>query len=80
LVSRLIDLNLIQEKNVFHWNLTTLGGFSMKYIYLDLLNENIVYLRKYIWKTKVPLKLRNFIWFLDRKVILRIDNLAKRKW
>jgi hypothetical protein len=49
-------------------------------MYLDILNGNIVYLRKYIWKIKVPLKIRIFMWFLDRKVTLTIDKLAKRKW
>ena len=29
---------------------------------------------------KVPLKIRIFMWFLYRKVILTKDNLAKRNW
>ena len=29
---------------------------------------------------KVPLKIKIFMWFLHRKVILTKDNLAKRNW
>jgi hypothetical protein len=49
-------------------------------MYLDLLNDQTVYLKKYIWKIKVPLKIRIFMWFLHRKVILTKDNLLKRNW
>jgi hypothetical protein len=49
-------------------------------MYLDLIDDNTKYLRKYIWKIKVPLKIRIFMWFLHRKVILTRDNLAKRNW
>ena len=49
-------------------------------MYEDSLNGNTVDLRKYIWKIKVPLKIRIFMWFLHRKVILTKDNLKKRNW
>jgi hypothetical protein len=49
-------------------------------MYLDYLNGHTDYLRKYIWKIKVPLKIRIFMWFLHRKVILTKDNLIKRNW
>jgi hypothetical protein len=49
-------------------------------MYLDLLNDDTKYLKKYIWKMKVPLKIKVFMWFLHRKVILTKDNLARRNW
>jgi hypothetical protein len=36
-------------------------------MYLDLLKGHIVYLNKYIYTLKVPLKIRIFKWFLHRK-------------
>jgi hypothetical protein len=48
--------------------------------YLDLLDDDTKYLKKYIWKMKVPLKIKVFMWFLHRKVILTKDNLVKRNW
>jgi hypothetical protein len=44
------------------------------------MNGHTVFLRKYIWKIKVPLKIKIFMWFLYRKVILTKDNLAKCSW
>jgi hypothetical protein len=44
------------------------------------MNGHTVFLKKYIWKLKVPLKIRIFMWFLHRKVLLTKDNLAKQKW
>jgi hypothetical protein len=49
-------------------------------MYLDLLNGNTAYLEKYLWKMKVPLKIKIFMWFLHRKEILTKDNLATRNW
>ena len=80
LVQRLMDINLNEENDEFVWDLTASGVFSVKSMYLDYLNGHTVFLRKYIWKMKVPLKIKIFMWFLHRKVILTKDNLRKRNW
>jgi hypothetical protein len=46
-------------------------------MYVDKMNYQMVFLRKYIWKMKVPLKIKIFMWFLHQKVILMKDILAK---
>jgi hypothetical protein len=39
----------------------------------DLLNDNIVYLHKYLWKMKVLLKTKIFMWFIQwKEILLRI--------
>jgi hypothetical protein len=68
------------EKDNFVWSLTNSGEFTLKSLYLDLLNDDTKYLKKYIWKMKVPLKIKVFMWFLHRKEILTKDNLIKRNW
>jgi hypothetical protein len=35
---------------------------------------------KWIWKAKIPLKIKNNLWQLFRHAILTRDNLKKRKW
>ena len=80
LVNRLMNVNLSNSQDVFVWNLTSSGVFTVKSMYLDLLNDQPQYLRKYIWKMKVPLKIKIFMWLLNREVILTKDNLAKRNW
>jgi hypothetical protein len=52
--------------------------FLVKSMYLDYMNGHAKCLRKYIWKTKVPLKIKVFMWFFHRKVILTKDNLVRR--
>jgi hypothetical protein len=71
---------LTEDPDVFVWKLTTNGVFSVKSMYTDMMNGHTVFLRKYLWKIKVPLKIKIFMWFLYKKVILTKDNLAKRNW
>ena len=49
-------------------------------MYLDLINDQPKCMHKFIWKMKVPLKIKFFMWLLHRKVILTKDNLIKRNW
>ena len=73
-------VQLSDEKDLFVWRLTTNGLFMVKSMYEDLMSDHTPYLRKYLWKVKVPLKLRIFMWFLSNKVLLTKDNFAKRNW
>jgi hypothetical protein len=74
LVTRLINSHLNDEPDIFKWHLTTTGLFTVKSMYADCINENTIFLKKYLWKIKVPLKIRNFMWFLYNKMILTKDN------
>jgi hypothetical protein len=78
LVQRLMSVKLIDEPDHFKWRLTAYGIFSVKSLYADFLNDHTKYLQKYLWKMKVPLKIRIFMWFLHKKVMLTKDNLLKR--
>ena len=80
LVQCLISIQLSQDDDSFKWNLTESGLFSVKPMYADLMNGHTRFLRKYLWKLKVPLKIKIFMWFLHRKVLLTKDNLARRSW
>ena len=48
LVERLMDVNLSNEKDIFCWKLTSSGVFTVKSMYLDILDDQTKYLRKYI--------------------------------
>jgi hypothetical protein len=80
LLHRLIDAQLETHDDEFRWWLTQTGKFMVKSMYLYLLNDNTVYLHKYLWKMKVHLKTKIFMWFVQRKEILTKDNLFKRNW
>jgi hypothetical protein len=77
---KLIDVQLNDTADLFRWELVPSGIYSVRSMYLDLLNGNTGYLHKYLWKMKVPLKIKIFMWFVHRKEILTKDNLVKRNW
>jgi hypothetical protein len=73
-------VNLNEENDRFVWSLATNGLFTVKYpMYEDLMNDHTPFLRKYLWKVKVSLKIKIFMWFLSNKVLLTKDNLAKHR-
>jgi hypothetical protein len=47
---------------------------------LALISDNRVKLNSMIWKLKLPLKIKIFLWYLERGVILNKDNLIQRNW
>jgi hypothetical protein len=73
-------ISLSDENDAFMWRLTTFGSFLVKSMYPDYMNGHTIFLRKYIWKLEIPLKVHIFMWFLHKKVILTKDNLARRNW
>jgi hypothetical protein len=80
LCNRLILVHLNDEPDRFVWKLTKSGIFTVKSMYEDLMNYHEHFPTKYLWKLKVPLKIKIFMWFLRRKVLLTRDNLIKRQW
>jgi hypothetical protein len=40
----------------------------------------VVLIAEYIWKVKIPEKIRIFMWLVEQKAILTKDNMIKRKW
>ncbi|WVZ85896.1 hypothetical protein U9M48_032754 [Paspalum notatum var. saurae] len=47
---------------------------------LTEVQDGVVPRNSILWKLKIPLKIRIFLWYLRSGVILTKDNLAKRKW
>ena len=80
LASRLPTLELSQERDAFRGNFDQTCVFTVKSHYLGLIHQDIPNLNKRIWKLKTPLKIKKFLWYLKRGVILTKNNLAKRNW
>ena len=80
LVRRLMEVNLSDVLDTLQWKLSRSGVFSVKSMYTDLINTGTIPRTVHIWKVKVPLKIKVFMWFVHKGVILTKDNLAKRNW
>jgi hypothetical protein len=80
LVARLANINLTDEGDEFKWSLDPTGIFSVKTHHLALIYQNVPNTNKKVWKSKLPLEIKFFLWFLKRGVILTKDNLAKLNW
>jgi hypothetical protein len=47
-------------------------------MYLYLLNQHAPFRYKFILKLKISLKIKIFFWYLQRRIILTKDNLARK--
>ena len=78
--SRIDHINLTADDDEFRWNLTHSRRFTVKSHYRFLITCAVPNTNKCLWKLKAPLKLKVFLWYLRRGVVLTKDNLAKRNW
>jgi len=78
LVARISNVELVEGSDYFRWSLTKSGLFSVRSMYLYLIDTQTPFRHRKIWKIKIPLKIKIFLWFLQRGVVLTKDNLAKK--
>jgi hypothetical protein len=71
-------LNADRDRVVWDWEKS--GKFSVKSTYKQLCSHECGPSFKNLWKAKIPLKIRIFMWLVFQNVILTKDNLVKRKW
>jgi hypothetical protein len=45
-----------------------------------MMQENRIIDKCLVWKLRLPLKIKIFLWYLKKGVLLTRDNLIKRKW
>jgi hypothetical protein len=76
----LISIHLTDRLDIFKWSLNSNGQFSVNLMYQAFIDTNIVPNNSYLWKIRIPLKIKVFLWLLYREAILTKDNLVKRNW
>jgi hypothetical protein len=77
-VGSILTIQLNEHHDSFIW--TASRNFSVKNMYNDLVKRNGIHFNCCTWKAKIPLKIKIFLWYLRKGVILTKDNLAKRQW
>lgn len=80
LVSRLAQISLTSENDRLKWTLTASRVFTVRSMYRVLINNGIILNNKFIWKLKLPLKVKIFVWYLLKGVVLTKDILVKHNW
>jgi hypothetical protein len=54
--------------------------YSIKSMYTHLCRVDVAEPNKKIWKAKIPLKNKIFMWLIHQDAILTKNNLLKRNW
>jgi hypothetical protein len=49
-------------------------------MYLALINNGFVDTNRKMWRVRIPLKIKIFMWYVYKGVVLTKDNLAKHNW
>jgi hypothetical protein len=80
LVSRLLQVQLSEGKDLIRWNLNSTGVFTVQSMYRVVINNGNVFRHKLIWSLKLPPKIKNFLWYLVKGVVLTKENLLKSNW
>jgi hypothetical protein len=80
LVRRMLHVRLNTQVDVFIWNLHQNGQYTVNSLYMALINNGVVHMNKQLWKLRVPLKIKIFMWYMRKEAILTKYNLARRNW
>jgi hypothetical protein len=80
LVTLLINVNLIDAEDSWEWKLGKNSVFSVKSMYNDLMIAEQVPVASPIWKLKIPLKIKVFMWYLTKGVTLTKYIFLQRNW
>jgi hypothetical protein len=76
----LTSLVLTDNLDSIFWSSNENKIFSTKSIYRWLERNLAGSHNKWIWKAKVPLKIKVFLWQLCQDAILTRENMCKRNW
>ena len=62
------------------WTLIADICFFVKSLYGSLAAVDLNFLQKFLWKFKVPAKIKVFLWLVNRMSILTRDSLLRKGW
>jgi hypothetical protein len=49
-------------------------------MYLALINNGPIIINNIICRVNIPLKIKIFMWYMYKEVVLMKDNIARRNW
>jgi hypothetical protein len=66
LVAKIVNAQLIDKRDTFMWSLKQNGQFTVRSMYNALIAHLPAPRKNMIWKLKMPLKIKIFIWYLQK--------------
>ena len=78
--SMLTSVALSSGRDTPRWKFTKSGKFSVKSLYEKLSSVGPYRSFKQLWKAKIPLKIKIWLWLIWHNAIATKDNMKKRKW
>jgi hypothetical protein len=78
LVARVVHISLNDVQDKFVWDLLQNGNFTINSMYKAIIVDTHVIHIMMLWKLKIPLKIKIFMWYLKRGMVLTKDNLARQ--
>ena len=73
-------VTLNEERDEIKWTLDKKGVYTVKSFYRHLIENGVKYPHLYMWKIKMPPRIKVFMWLALRKSTLTKDNLIRRGW
>jgi hypothetical protein len=80
LATQLDGVCLNDNKDNVIWKWTPSRQFTVKSVYMHLTRDENGETYKEIWKAKIPLKIKIFIWMVAQSAILTKENMISRNW
>jgi hypothetical protein len=72
-------VQLTEEKDKMKWKIGASSQFRVKDLYLQLRAVGS-FPQNFLWKTKIPIKVRIFLWLMINCSVLTKNNLLRRGW
>jgi hypothetical protein len=71
---------LVPEDGIPVWDWNKNGLFSVKSVYKDISSAGIDRSFKHLWKAKIPLKIKVWLWLIWHNAIGTKDVMLERGW
>jgi hypothetical protein len=77
---KLDNVTLVPEDDIHVWDWTKSGLFTVKSVYKDISSLGIDRSFKHLWKSKIPLKIKVWLWLIWHNAIVTKDIMSERGW
>lgn len=69
-----------EDEDRLIWLFTASGQLAVRSFYKSMKSQCVIFSNKFLWKVKIPLKIKTFLWLMLKDSILTRDNLWRRGW